>query len=236
MGKKESTKQTVQILLVIFAFLLIGGAIFWIGKKSDKPTPSSNDQPAATISTADKASILKIKSDDDIQGSASAPVTIIEYADFQCPYCIQFDTTMQQVMAAYPTGVRWVYRHFPLEFHQNAQISAMAVEAAGNQGKFWEYADLLISKSQADGTGLNTSDLTGYAQSLGLDMTKFSADQNNSSLSDKISSDESDAKKLGIQGTPTSYLIDGKGNISDIAGALSFSDMKAKIDPLLTGN
>lgn len=108
---------------------------------------SISGTPATTIDVT--GTLAPITSDDYVYGDVNAPITIVTYSDFQCPYCGRFDSTMQQVMKDFSGKVKWVYRNFPLPFHDQAQNAAEAAECAGEQGKFWEYAFKLFENQSA---------------------------------------------------------------------------------------
>ncbi len=214
-----------KIIFVTIAAVLVSGLSYFLIKGRGKlPTPNLNTE---------KAEILKIKANDHVRGNLNAPITIVEYSDFQCPYCVKYAYTLQEIMVAYPGKIKWVFRHYPLPFHQAAKGAGTAAEAAGNQGRFWEYADILFEKSQADGTGFSNDDLVQYAVQLGLDVNQFSSDADNPKYEQKINSDTADGDKLKITGTPASFLIDDEGNIQDLTGNVPYDQLKQKIDAIL---
>jgi cyclophilin family peptidyl-prolyl cis-trans isomerase/protein-disulfide isomerase len=140
------------------------------------------------------------------QGPATALITFIEYADFQCPYCSQLSPYLKDIMAANPDDVRLVYRYFPLTGHALALISSQAAEAAARQGKFWEMHDLLFAK-QADWTNLTseasfTDWVISQATIMGLDAAKFASDLTDPAVVQKIADAQTAAESLGLPGTP----------------------------------
>ncbi|HOX40869.1 MAG TPA: DsbA family protein [bacterium] len=186
------------------------------------------------VTEGSKSEILKVTEADNIRGEKNSPVTIIVYSDYQCPYCITYDRTLAQVVAAYPGKVRLAYRHFPLPFHKAAKGAAIAAEAAGLQGKYWEFHDKLVENSQPDGGGLAEKDLSEYAGEIGLNVDKFKADLKNNSLVKKVELQTKAGNSLGIRGTPSSYLINKNGEIEDLDGALSLEDLKTTIESALS--
>lgn len=176
---------------------------------------------------------ITINANDHIRGNKDAKITLVEFSDFQCPYCKRFHPTMQEIMKNYNGQVRWVYRNFPLSFHRNAQKSAEAAECAGDQGKFWEYADRLFTDGQSDGSGLNSKDLQKYAKDLNLDLNKFNDCVDSNKFANKIKADAASGRALGITGTPGTILIDKDGNTQLMKGSLPYSQIKAKIDSAL---
>lgn len=140
-------------------------------------------------------------------GPTNAKVTVVEFGDFQCPACGEEAATVKELRTEYAGKVNFVFRHFPLSIHANAQIGAEAAEAAGAQGKFWQMYDLLYSsQSQWVDSTDPVSLFVGYAQSLGLDTTTFKSDVDNYKYVTKIRRDMADGSTLGVTATPTFYV------------------------------
>ena len=143
--------------------------------------------------------------DDHSQGDANAPVTLVEYGDYECPYCGQAYSIVKQIEEQMGDKLRVVFRNFPLaQMHPHAQHAALAAEAAAEMGQFWPMHDLLYENQQQ----LSDSDLTNYADQLGLDKDKFEANINGSTASDKVQSDFESGAESGVNGTP-SFFING---------------------------
>lgn len=144
---------------------------------------------------------------DHVLGSSTAPVTLIEYSDFQCPACEAYYPVVEQVLASSTVPTRFVYRHFPLSQHPNAIPSALAAEAANVQGKFWDMYRLLF-ENHSDWTELADPNqiFVGYATKLGLDIPQFKTDIASSTLKDIITADSDEGIHIGINGTPTFFL------------------------------
>ena len=136
------------------------------------------------------------------RGPQTAAVTIVEFSDFQCPFCKRVEPTLKQVESTYKDHIRIVWKHLPLEIHKDAAGAARAAEVAAKQGKFWEYHDLLF----ADQKKLGLEDLKQHAKALGLDMARFEADLLNTEDQKRIDADVAEAKALGIQGTPGIFI------------------------------
>jgi len=155
--------------------------------------------------------------DDAVLGSSSAKITIIEFADYECPYCGKYSTeTFPQIKAKYiDTGkVRYVFRDFPLSFHQDAQKAAEAAEYAGDQGKYWEMHETLFSNQK----NLDVPSLKGYAKDLGLDTSKFDSCLDNGDSASEVKADFQDGVEYGVSGTPAFFVDD-----MILSGALPFS-------------
>ncbi|HVI23305.1 MAG TPA: thioredoxin domain-containing protein [Myxococcales bacterium] len=161
-----------------------------------------------------------------VKGDPDAKVTIVEFSDFQCPYCGRVMETVHQIERTYGKDVRIAFKHNPLPMHPDAPYAARAAIAAGNQGKFWEMHDKLFEANvSGDRAGLKPAAIEKMAKDLGLDMAKFNADVKSSEATDIITSDQAQARQLGAYGTP-SFFINGV----KIAGAVPFETFKAVID------
>ena len=136
-------------------------------------------------------------------GPADAKVTIVEFSDFQCPYCTRAAQAVDKVKEAYKgKSVRVVFRHFPLSFHQDAHLTAQASLAANEQGKFWAFHDLVFQNQKA----LSRADLEKYAQQAGLDMAKFKAALDSGKYKAAVDADLALGGKVYVQGTPTMFI------------------------------
>jgi len=168
------------------------------------------------------------EADDPIKGSNSAPVAMIEFGDFQCPFCGKFfSETLPQIEENYiKTGkVKFVYRDFPLDFHQYAEKAAEAAECAHEQGKFWEYHDKLFNNQQA----LDVTNLKKYAKDLGLNSSEFDDCLDSGKMASEVQEDLQDGTALGISGVP-SFFING----IPIGGAQPYSSFQQIIDEELS--
>jgi len=142
---------------------------------------------------------------DHIRGPLDAPVTMVEYGDFECPYCGQAEPVVRELLRDFG-DVRYVWRHLPLsDVHPNAQLAAESAEAAANQGAFWEMHDLLFEHQDA----LSADDLMSYADQLGLDVDRFSEELREHSGAPEIAEDVDSADLSGVSGTPT-FFINGQ--------------------------
>lgn len=156
------------------------------------------------------------------RGPENAPVTIVEFSDFQCPYCSQFVKTLEQVQSKYPEQVRVVFRQFPLNnIHPQAQKAAEASLCAEEQGKFWEMHDLMF----ADQDGLEVAGLKEKADSLGLNMDSFSECLESGRYAEVVNRDTQAGTELGVTGTPAIFI-----NGRPAAGAVPYQQIAALID------
>jgi protein-disulfide isomerase len=136
------------------------------------------------------------------KGPADAPITIIEFSDFQCPYCAKSGPLLEKVMAAYPGKVRLVFKQFPLRMHKFAEKAAIASLAARNQDKFWPMHDKLFENFRA----LNDAKIKQIAAEVGLDIARFEKDIANPALRQEMIADMQLGQKSGVRGTPTVFL------------------------------
>lgn len=157
-------------------------------------------------------------------GPEDAKVTIIEFSEFQCPFCRRVQDTLANLRDKYKNQVRFVYKHYPLPFHPEAEPSAIAAQAAHNQGKFWEYSEKLW-ENQAN---LSAKLYTEVAEELGLDMEKFNADLKDEKTAQVVAKDLEDGQAAGASGTPY-FLINGQG----VSGALPQDVFEQAIEQVL---
>lgn len=170
---------------------------------------------------------LKISEDGPaIGGPKNAAVTIIEFSDFQCPYCKQASSTVKQVLKSYGDKVRLVFKHLPLPIHPEAFRAAQASVCAGEQGKFWEYHDGLFGSDSLSGEAL-----TRLAANLGLDTKEFSACLDSETSRAAVAKDIRESRKADIQATPT-FIVNGKL----LKGARGLEDFKRMIDEEIERN
>ena len=161
--------------------------------------------------------------DDPWRGSATAKVTIIEFSDFQCGYCAKVQKTLHQLATAYPRQLKFVWKDFPLiNLYPKTLDAAIAARCAQQQGKFWEYHDLLFTHQDS----LSINNYRQWAKQLDLDQKQFEQClNNNQKVFNLIKNDFQEATKLGISGTPYFYIND-----QEVLGSASFEDFKKIID------
>ena len=136
------------------------------------------------------------------KGPVDARITIVEYADFECPFCSQTSKTVLEVQKKYPKDVRVVFRHFPLSFHANAMPAAIATRCADQQGKFWEMHDKMFEQSKH----LSTAVIESSAKEIGLDGEKFTACMNDDSQREAVESEMEEGSAFGVEGTPAFFV------------------------------
>jgi protein-disulfide isomerase len=194
-AQREKLMPLLRLAGIGLAVIAVIGGLIWLGESQD-----GADQPLPIDGQVSEA--------DHVQGPADAKLTLIEYADFQCPTCAAYAPVLEQLLAEYPDDLRLVYRYFPLKtIHPNATIASQAAEAAHLQGKFWEMHDILFNR-QSEWSRLSSPRKTfiDYAEELGLDTARFETDMNSKAVKDRVDADFENATAAGLSGTPTFYL------------------------------
>ncbi len=192
--------------LGILSAALCSSAVTWLVFKATMRLPKRL-KIRAILGTSEQVTDLAVPVDperDHVRGPMNAPVTLVEYGDFECPYCGQAEPVVRELLAG--TGdLRYVFRHLPLtDVHQHAQLAAEGAEAAGRQGAFWEMHDMLMEHQGA----LTKRDLLGYAAELGLDQAKFAEDLRSHVGAAHVAEDVDSADLSGVTGTPTFFVND----------------------------
>lgn len=188
------------------------------------PLPPAGDPPPVTDA-------------DHIRGDKNAKVTLIEYSDFECPFCKRFHPTMQQALQEFGGQVRWVYRHFPLSFHDplattQAEAVECANELAGNDA-FWKFSDRIFETTASNGNGMTVDQLYGIARDLELDETRFRTCLESGKYRQHIRDEIAAGSAAGITGTPGTFLVDENGNSQLISGAQPYEVVRAAIQSVL---
>lgn len=186
------------IIVALVALATLGsGAILYRAKR-----PHVQSIPEETVTA--------VKSDADaphVRGNPGAPVTLEEYGDFQCPPCGMFAAFAGQLEKEYDSRLRVVFRNFPLKSHEHAREAAIAAEAAGLQGRFWEMHDVLYREQEAWSKAPNVRELfESYAGTIGLDLDRFRKDMDGEKASARVDADRQRGESLGIQTTPTLFI------------------------------
>lgn len=199
--------------LVVGVGLLVGG--LWYLSSMEEVDPAK----------------LEVKAEEWQQGSVDAKVTLVEYADFECPACAAYQSVLKDVKETFKDDFRFVYRHFPLPMHRNAVAASLAAEAAGKQGKFWEMYDLLYKKQKEWGskTAEDRGMFEKYATELSLNLDQFKTDMTSDELRDKVEAQKSSGEDLNVRGTPT-FFLNGE-QITNPNNAEAFKDLiRSKIE------
>jgi protein-disulfide isomerase len=181
--------------------------------KKKYPTKISLSAPKIEVGTGGRP----------VLGPANAPITIIEFSDYECPFCKRAEPALEQVFSTYKDKVKFVYRHYPLPFHQNARPASIAALCANPQGKYWEYHKKVFASPSLAVDALNQ-----IAKDLNLDMTKFAACMKDPEVSKMIDKDLEDGQAVGVNGTPA-FFVNGRM----LSGAQPFEKFKELINQAL---
>lgn len=228
---KKSAPSGVNYMMIIAILLVIQvilcGAILY--KVNVFTSLLSGDAPSQpTIAAPSAAGPVDVSADDDaVKGDVNAPVEIIEFSDFECPFCQRFySETLPQIEQNYiATGkVKLIYRDFPLSIHANAQKAGEASECAGEQGKFWEMHDAMFEST----TGLGVASLKAMASNIGLDTAEFNTCLDSGAMAAEVRADMAAGTQAGVTGTP-SFFVNGV----KISGAQPYQVFQAAIEAAL---
>lgn len=231
LGLFVGVSSVTTICLALLLGMLLSGKS--LGNSAIAAAPSVQ-QPAALGAadpTAPPAGPVKAVDEktDHIKGAKNAKVTLIEYSDFECPFCLRHEDSLNQALKDYPNDVRIVYRHFPLSFHPEAQKAAEASECAGQQGKFWEmHAE--IFKANGAGT-MSVAKWKEAAKTLKLDTAKFDKCLDGGETAAIIAQSEQEGAAAGVAGTPGTFV-----NGQLVEGAVPYATLKQVIDQALSNS
>jgi protein-disulfide isomerase len=219
------------------------------GEQQQQPSSAAAPSPPPTTAPAGeqqppappKVQSVSIEDGDPIKGKPDAPITMVEFADFQCPFCARYAIdTFPQIEKEYISSgkVKYVYKDFPLDFHPNAKPAAVAAECANEQGKFWEYHGVLFKNQTTwenqDANSTAATTFKNYAADLGLNTADFNTCFDAKEPQAKIDKDTQVGSQYGVTGTPTFYVGNEKAGYTQLVGAQPFTTFKTTIDQLLT--
>jgi|APSaa5957512622_1039677.scaffolds.fasta_scaffold73241_1 protein-disulfide isomerase len=259
MSQGNSLKALIVTILV--SSILIAGSLIFMGVQYRQTSqPLSDEEFQAKVEIGIETFIEKQKAaqqgrrdnsqniakylppvskeSDHIFGNPEAVVSLIEYSDFECPFCKRFHTTPPEIVAQYKGKVNWVYRHLPLGFHnpgaqKQAEASECANEVGGNEA-FWKYADLNYLRTKSNGNGFPLENLVPLAVEIGLEEDQFKTCLNSGKYAEHVQKDLNDAMKMGITGTPSIVIKNNiSGKIRFKSGALPAEVFSAEIETLL---
>ena len=228
MGLLVGVAGVSLIGFVVAASFAFSGKSPLTGSGNVAPAPTAT---APTAPSAPSPVNIGIKETDYVRGNTDAPVTIVEYSDLECPYCKSFHPSMIRLMNEYSNQVRWIYRHFPLSFHVNAQKEAEAAECAGKLGgaeAYWNYIDKIFERTTSNGTGFALADLYPLAKEVGVSESRFRTCLDQGEMSSKVQADLQEGASYGVQGTPTSFV-----NGTPVEGAVHYEQLKSILDQVL---
>jgi len=221
---ENKTFELSPSISIIIAGVIIAGAIVFVNSRPAASAVVAGQAPAPSTATNVRAP----SPGEHIRGSATAPLVLIEYSDFQCPYCNMVHPTLKRIAAESNGKIAWVYRHLPLEvIHPNARPAALASECVseqlGNDG-FWKFADAIF----ADQSKMSADYYAQLAAQLGADKTKFNACVVSNKYASRVDKDSQEAQQNGGNGTPYTVLYDTKGQ-TGVSGALPYGSFVSVI-------
>jgi len=224
----NSNDNKLVPLAIIVAGLIVAGAIYFGGGRGESVN-LTNTQPRANTTSG---VIAPVTEKDHVLGSRNAEIMVIEYSDFDCPFCKSFHNTMHQIVDNYGGKVAWVYRQFPIaSLHPNAtkksEASECVAEIGGNEA-FWKFTNELLGD-----TDVTLAQIPTIVANMGLDIEAFNSCFNSGKYANQIQADVAAAAKAGAQGTPYSVIITKDGKKVPISGAQPFENVKLQIDALL---
>ncbi len=235
-SSKSSLAPFLVILLIVAAFLI--GSLYtkvqFLEKNGSSVLSAGTKEKLSPSPTAIPEVIPKVSASDHIRGAKNAKISLIEYSDFECPFCKQFQPTMQQLMKTYDGKINWVYRQYPLPIHANAEKEAESSECItelGGNDKFWSFADTIFERTTSNGNGFALDKLGPLAAELGVDQVQFQTCLDSNKYAKNVTEN---LTKLQL-GTPTTFIMDQKGNTKKIEGAVPIDIFKSAIDSSLAG-
>jgi protein-disulfide isomerase len=225
----EKYKEYLTPGAIVLAGLMISASLLMasgISFPSQGLSANVADTGGSINNAAGVAGAAPVVTDQDyIRGNPNAPITIVEYSDFECPFCGQFHPTVQQALAEYGDQVRWVYRHFPLtQIHPaavpSAEASECVAEQKGSEG-FWQFVDVMFENQRNLGPALYRQE----AQKIGVNIAQFDNCVATNKYAEKVQADQASGTALGVSGTPGSFVND-----TPLRGALPYASLKSIID------
>jgi len=190
--------------------------------RAERPEPPAPQVPPAR--PAAPANVEVEVGDSPARGPADAPVTLVAFSDFECPFCARVTPTLTQLEEEYGDRLRVVFKHFPLPMHARAMDAHKAAVAAGEQGRFWEMHDRIFAAPQS----LDPASLRAHAEAIGLDMAAYDAAVASPETEARIRGDLAQGQQAGVRGTP-SFVVNGRL----FSGALPYEAFKAQVDQAL---
>lgn len=236
-GKNDLDKTNFLAISILVSAIIVSGSLIYVfgpNKGGDIPTVDNMENSGSDYpSPVDGVMIASLIDNDPTKGDANAPVTIVEFSDFECPFCGRFrDNTLPLIIKNYiDTGkVKLVYRDFPLgNIHPQAMLAAQAAECANEQGRFWEYHNVIFDNQDS----LSTDIYKVWASRVGLNMSQFNSCTLSQKYSDEVSRDIKDGQQAGVSGTPTFFIGPSDGKAIMLVGAQPYAVFSAAIDKAL---
>jgi protein-disulfide isomerase len=209
----------------------------YIKKQQEAQAAARAEEERVATEKAQKVRRVSV-SRDHIYGNPNAPISLIEYSDFECPFCKGFHPTAKEIIDSYGGKVNWVYRHFPLPMHDpGAQVQAEASECVnqlGGNDSFWKFADAIYARTQSNGKGFPLTQLVPLGKEIGLNEKQFQECLSSGKYKSRVQEDIDEGAQIGVNGTPANFLLrNDTGEVTVKTGAQPLDNFKAEIDKLL---
>lgn len=245
----KDNKSSMTTILVATLFIIAIGGSYYIGKlraenkaltdmlgvgDSKDNLVEDVDVPKQPDTNTQAKNVNPVSEDDHIRGNPDAKIALIEYSDYQCPFCIRFHETAKQAVEKYDGDLMWVYRHFPLDsLHPHARTAAQAsecvAELAGNDA-FWTFSDALFDRQDE----INEDKIDELALKSGIDQTEYENCLTSEETAKKVEDDLSNGSESGVRGTPGTILLNTEtGEVESLPGAVPLSNIETTINKLL---
>jgi protein-disulfide isomerase len=205
MAQADHNGGGTTVLTIIAVALVAFVSGYFVGNRAAPPAEAGSEMAKADVQAEGAVGAAAVGTS-AVKGNPDAMITIVEFSDFQCPFCSRGGKTALDLVKKYPNDVKVVFKHNPLPFHKQAPDASKAAMAAGEQGKFWEMHDLLFEKQKEMKTADMAALTAGLAQQLGLDVAKFKKDYANPKYDQVIKDDMAMGSKIGVRGTPHFFI------------------------------
>jgi protein-disulfide isomerase len=221
---------------IIIAGVLVAGAIIFTNTSKNKNVVDGGGGQLAAANAPQEINIAPITDEDHFYGNPGAQVVMVEFSDLECPFCKMFHPTTKKIVDDSKGQVALVFRHFPIpslhpKAHKEAEATECAAELGGND-KFWEYLDALFAVTPSN-NGLDPAELPRLAVQVGLDETKFNSCLESGKYKNRVERDIQDGSKVGVNGTPSTVLMNQQGVKTLLVGAQPIESVQAAINDIL---
>lgn len=241
-----SSKKYENFGLILVAIIFLGIGFLFGSVYKENQMLKAGAQPTAAQPTADAAQPTQkadttdqmpdITKDDHIRGAKNPKIYLVEYSDYECTFCAKFHPTIEQIMEKYGDDIAWVYRHYPLSFHQNAQPSAETAECiakAGGNDAFWKFTDEIFTQNTNLGGKLNQDAIDAAIAASGVSAESIQNCIESGEMTEVVTQQQTGGAKAGVSGTPGTILMTADGEYELISGALPYAQVEQIIEKYL---
>jgi len=236
--KLKSTNKILIVTIIIASFFLgsLTNRVATLEKNEASDSVNVKGAVIAPTNVPQQPAAEKVRpvaNSDHIRGNKNAKVTLIEYSDFECPFCKNFHPTTLELLKTYGDKIRLVFRHYPLPFHANAQKEAEASEciaSLGGNDAFWKYVDTIFERTTSNGTGFALDKLESLAAELGVNQAEFQSCLDSGKYEKLVKDSITEGQTAGVRGTPSTFIVNSKGENQIVVGAQPIETFKTIID------